>query len=270
MEAALSVFEQVIEALQGIDLISRADWSNLVDGLILTGSIYAHELFDAYTHEGAIDDGIGHRVLKDTVLRDLLHFVNQMGAAKDFSQIDEAKQKAIEAATTAEAAAQSSRRAAGEAGSLNLAEHFDAYRKSERRAAEILRASAVVLVIVTVVILTRLPHTGLTLADVLQRALIAVPAFGLAGYLAAESGRHRRASQWAATLKVQLLTVDAYVQPLGPEAAAEIRQLLAKRAFEDLPAAAGGAKDKEEQPLQIGTQAIVEKFIDGLKPNPDK
>jgi hypothetical protein len=119
-----------------------------------------------------------------------------------------------------------------------------------------------VIVVITVASLARLPHIALTLADVLQRALIAVPAFGLAGYLAAESGRHRRASQWAAIRKVQLLTLHAYVQPLGPGAAAEIRRSLAKRVFGDLPTAAGGTKDKEEQLLQIGAQAILEKIAE--------
>jgi hypothetical protein len=175
------------------------------------------------------------------------------------------------AAATAESAAQNSRKAAGETGSLNLAEHFETYRKSERTAAEWLRVLAVSVVAVAVIVVMRLPHEDLSIADVLQRALIAVPIFGLAGYLAAEAGRHRRASQWAATLKVQLLTVDAYVDPLGATEAAEIRQHLARRAFGELPTTnSSGKEGVEDVPMPTGLQAVLDRLLAELKSKPEK
>src|SRR4051812_43743206 len=95
-------------------------------------------------------------------------------------------EQACPTAATERAPGESSRRSTGEAGFPDLAQHLDAYRKSECRAAEVLRTFAVVIVFITMASLARAPHTALTLADVLQRALIAFPAFGLARYLAAE------------------------------------------------------------------------------------
>lgn len=174
------------------------------------------------------------------------------------------------AAASAESAAVHSRKAAGETGSLNLAEHCEKYRRSERKAAEWLRGLAVLLVALTVILLIRLPHEGFSVADVLQRALIAIPAFGLAGYLAAEAGRHRRASQWAATLKVQLLTIDAYVEPLGDAEAAEIRQHLARRAFGDVPTVSTSPTEAEpETTMPVGLQALLDRLIAELKNKPE-
>jgi len=171
----------------------------------------------------------------------------------------------------AEAAAEHSKKAAGESGSLSLAQHFETYRKSERSAAEVFRALAVALTAIIVVVLVQLPHHGLSVADVLQRALVAVPAFGLAAYLAAEAGRHRRSSQWAATLKVQLLTVDAYVEPLGEAETAEVRQLLARRAFGELPTAGGDTKGPaEESPMPVGIHALLDRLLAEMRSKPEK
>jgi hypothetical protein len=168
-------------------------------------------------------------------------------------------------ADKAQSAAESSRTAAGEAGSRNLAEHFEALRKSETMAAEVLRVIAAILVIVIVVVLIRLPHEGASVAEILQRAIIAIPAFGLAAYAGAEAGRHRRVSQWAGSLKVQLQTVDAYCEPLPPDEAAEIRLLLAQRAFGELPRLGGKS---EEGGMPTGLQPLIELLLVELRSRP--
>ncbi|MGY1697357.1 hypothetical protein ACI780_20845 [Geodermatophilus sp. SYSU D00814] len=208
--------------------------------------------------------------LARTCERDAEEISNNLAREIAFDRMLKAVDSAESYADKAEAAVKKTRSALGEEGSLNLAEHFQSYQRTERRSAEALRGFAVALAIVAVVVLALLPHEDLSIADVLQRALIAIPAFGLAGYLAAEAARHRRAWQWAATLKVQLLTIDDYVQPLDATDAVEIRQLLAKRAFGELPTvAAGDTTDASpDAVMPIGVASIVEKVLTELKPKP--
>lgn len=127
-----------------------------------------------------------------------------------------------------------------------------------------------VLTVGVVVALAFLVPGERSVAEVLQRGAFALPIFGLAAYLSAESAKHRKAAQWAATLRVQLLTIDLYVAPLGAKEAAEVRQLLARRAFGDVPMLASGDATKDEAAMPLSVQAVLERLLVEMRSKPEK
>ncbi|MCZ2848086.1 hypothetical protein [Modestobacter sp. VKM Ac-2978] len=255
--------EGLVRLLRREPRTSPDDLRDLISPLARDAQKYLQEILRGYRQQLTTKYAaeFEHREVEETA--------RQLERAIDNDVATRAAQEARQAASTAQAAASSSRQAAGVAGSTNLAVHFEEYRKSERTQAEVLRVLAVVLVLGALVILGFLFRGEPSATEVAQRAIFALPAFGVAAYLAAEAGRHRRASQWAATLKVQLLTVDAYVQPLGEKEAAEVRQLLARRAFGELPVASGGSTS-EDAPMPLGLQAVLDRILSEVKAKPEK
>lgn len=125
------------------------------------------------------------------------------------------------------------KRAAGATGSTSLAVHFASYATHERRSADRLRAAAVgVLLAITLIAatLTWVDPEDASARDV-ARLSLTIPLAVLAAYLGREASRHRSASRWARELEVQLLTVDAYTEPLSNELRDNIRAELGRRVF---------------------------------------
>jgi hypothetical protein len=158
------------------------------------------------------------------------------------------------------------RRAAGVTGETSLAVHFGNYAASERKTANLLRLGTVaVLLGVTVlaaVLLFRKGANPTTTEDIAKLSLT-IPLAALATYLGREASRHRRVSQWAGELEVQLLTVDAFTETLSGSLREQIRSDLGRRVF---TTQVGVANEGEVAPSTIADAAgLIEKVADLVK-----
>lgn len=126
-------------------------------------------------------------------------------------------------------------RAAGVVGETVLATHFASYAQAQRRIANLLRAASIAALLAITAIAAVLLFGGvsdnLTTAEELARLTVALPLAALAAYLGRESSHHRAASQWASELELQLLTIDAYCEPLADETRMQLRTDFGRRVF---------------------------------------
>lgn len=127
------------------------------------------------------------------------------------------------------------RRAAGVVGETRLAAHFAAYARRERRSADLLRvssiAAALLITAVAGVLLLDGKTDSLTTSQQLAHLAVALPLAALAAYFGRESGRHRTSSKWADELEIQLLTFDAFCEPLDDDAKTRLRSEFGRRVF---------------------------------------
>jgi cell division septum initiation protein DivIVA len=133
-------------------------------------------------------------------------------------------------------AADAVREVAGETSDTVLGEAFDTYARSERRAAEILRAAAIFVALAVVVgaafVVLEGDFENLTVAEELGRVALTIPLAALAAYLARESSRHRRVARWARSIHVQLKTIDAYCESIDDSSLrASLRHEFGRRIF---------------------------------------
>jgi hypothetical protein len=126
-------------------------------------------------------------------------------------------------------------RAAGVVGETRLAAHFAAYARRERRIANVLRvssiAAALLITMVAGVLLLNGRTDSLTTAQELAHIAVALPLAALAAYFGRESARHRTSSKWADELEIQLLTFDAFCEPLDDAARTRLRSEFGRRVF---------------------------------------
>jgi hypothetical protein len=155
------------------------------------------------------------------------------GRAKVFGALAERLDARL-ARSSAVAAAESAKRAAGITSDVRLADHFAQYARLERRAADRLRVASVVTVLtitaVATYIVLRASSQELSAGGASKFAL-SVPLAALAAYFARESARHRSSARWAGELTVLLLTIDAFTAPFSPPTREQVRLELAKRIF---------------------------------------
>lgn len=165
----------------------------------------------------------------------------------------------------AQATLETQREAAGVSGSLGLATHFSDLAKAESKRADLFLAAAIAVVVAFIVIVAFfVPHTDVAVTELISRAIIAIPGFGLAAYLAREGGRHRHVAQWAKSLEVQLKTVDAFAAPMTTADVSEVRKAFASRAFGAMPAVPG-RQSGSDSPAPVDLQAIIERLITELR-----
>ena len=131
-------------------------------------------------------------------------------------------------------AQEGAQRAAGIVGSTSLGDHFAKYARRERRAADLLRnATIAILFVVTAIAAVVISGTSSESAtgEELAKLSLTLPLAALAAYLGREASRHREAAQWASELEVQLLTLEAYTEPLSDALREQLRAELGRRVF---------------------------------------
>jgi hypothetical protein len=120
-------------------------------------------------------------------------------------------------------------------GQHELSRFFDAYARSERLAAEVLRAAcALVLVVIAVVAALIVLHedaAGRGVAEQLGRLSVTLPLGLLAAYAGRESNHHRQAASWSRQIAVQLRTIRLYLGELPPADRDTIQVEFATRIF---------------------------------------
>lgn len=129
--------------------------------------------------------------------------------------------------------------AAGEVGNASLSSHFATYADREVKAANGFRTAALIGfgLALAFALLFGNGKDGWLLAfqnDWTALAFKAAGALGIGGisaYLARQAGQHRRMSNWARSMAVQLQSFPAFIEPLAYEQQADMYQMLARRVF---------------------------------------
>lgn len=113
------------------------------------------------------------------------------------------------------------------------------YGENEAKAARLFRIATITLIAVGIGMTLLLPHPATsTVPDVAYRLAILGGVFGLAAYLSRQAHNHRTISVWANTIRVQLETFDAFLDPVTDEAVKDrLRADFATRVFGPNPAA---------------------------------
>lgn len=138
------------------------------------------------------------------------------------------------AAAVAENSARYAQEASGEAGREGLAAHFEAYAQRERLVADLLRFSVIGLACTVTVLaawLLLIAGSKMTWIELIRKAVLSIPLAALAAYLARESGKHRTKADWAASIAVQLRTVNAFTEPLADALKEDIRGSFGRMIF---------------------------------------
>ncbi|KQS57834.1 hypothetical protein ASG36_14680 [Geodermatophilus sp. Leaf369] len=258
-DVAVVRWGQLYEVVAAADGTSGSDSERIAVALLDLGRQLAGVLHDAYSSLPDVFDSERLQAARLGLLQ-----------LRDAFDTELQRRSISQAAAEVQQVRDATRVNAGEIATGELAQHFEKYRSSERRQAEILRVLAGLIIVGTVVALARLIPGDRTTAEVIQRGAFSVPLFAVAAYLAAESARHRKAAQWAGTLRVQLLTVDLFTKPLDATEAASVRMILANRAFGEVPMLASGNGAKEEAAMPVSVQAVLERLLVEMKARPEK
>ena len=139
-----------------------------------------------------------------------------------------------QAVVDAQQFAEAARLAAGDAGERELIRYFDEHAERESTKSWIMIGVAIVPTIAAVVLawsVLREAH-DLSAGLIIGRLTLTIPLLGLAAYFGQMSGQYRESSRWAATAKVQLQTISAFVATIGnDEDRDEVRKVLGRRVF---------------------------------------
>lgn len=158
-------------------------------------------------------------------------------AHKTLSTAQAAATQATEAAASAEGAAENAQQASGVAAESVLAAEYGKYCDKEATSANWFRGFTIVLIAAGIALGYFLPHPdNWAVADAVYRIAILAGIFGLAGYLGRQAHHHRELSTWADAIRVQLLTFEAFLDPIrDPAIRDQLRVLFAGRVFGPSP-----------------------------------
>lgn len=131
-----------------------------------------------------------------------------------------ARNSAIQSAIEAQQAANAARRAAGEAGALNMGEHFkkiaDDEGKSEANWNKILFVLIIAILAMSAFIVYKSVYAQWI--QTLLHLIIVLPVIGAATYASKNAGHHRVVARWARTASVQVNSVQAFAEQLSSPA----------------------------------------------------
>jgi adenosyl cobinamide kinase/adenosyl cobinamide phosphate guanylyltransferase len=149
---------------------------------------------------------------------------------------------------------------ASDAGTEEMWDHFSTLANSELRQANTFRWVTVVSLIASVAYTA---HTVIsahestqTDAETFQRLALTLALLAFAGYVARESGHHRRAGRWSQLIAVQLRSVRAYTAPLPEDIRAEVLGRFADRVFSAAPA----GKEADSLPASQALEMLTRSF----------
>lgn len=184
----------------------------------------------------------------------------------------EAKWEAVRSASVATAAAEDSKRAAGQSGAGNLESAFEEYARKEETLATSFRTwtiGVLAIVIVAAGFAIGLPffrpeETDLSWQQVVYRVAALAALAGLAAYLARQSAHHRRAAAWADAITVQLRAFPAFVRPIASERVRdEIYEAFGRRVLGAPPDFAG----KSEEAMSPAMTTLIEALAKQARPS---
>lgn len=146
-------------------------------------------------------------------------------------------------------------------GNIGVTGNYQKVADRQRRAANWLRAGAIVFMLLLVVFVAGSVIMGiayqhdwkLTLLRVVSGLVFAVPA----GYCAVESSRHRRNEEHARRLELELASLDPFLQNLADDKQSNLKEELAKRYF--------GADDAEVRLEDVPPTSLIDLLRDAIK-----
>ncbi|MFT2707236.1 hypothetical protein [Clavibacter zhangzhiyongii] len=148
------------------------------------------------------------------------------------------------------------RKSSGRVGGEGLATYFRTYAGEQKLAADAFRILTLGLIGLAAVLAFSLPHDpadGWTGA--IARVSVVAAVGGLAAYTGRQSGQHRKLADWARTLQVQLLSLEAFIGPIDDQQSRnDIYSAFARRVLGAPPA---GSKN-ESDPPEINSSQIID------------
>lgn len=149
--------------------------------------------------------------------------------------------------------------AAGEVGNASLSSHFASYADEELRSANGFRNAALTgfALALAFALLFGNGKDGWFLTFQNDWTALAFKVAGAAGiggisaYLARQAGQHRRMSNWARSMAVQLQSFPAFIEPLAYEEQAEMYRMLARRVLTAPPEKSGDASEDSVGAAQL-------------------
>lgn len=148
-----------------------------------------------------------------------------------------------------------------------LAKHYDKYSVDQAKSANRFRKWTIAIASLGGLVAAFLllgPAIGLEALSIaqddyvhlVQRIVVTVGIFGLAGYLARQAHQHRSLANWSGSLAVQLRTFEGFVAPVtSDDTQNEIRRVFAERAFGAHPAMKG-------EPDSGQSMTVIEKAME--------
>lgn len=165
---------------------------------------------------------------------------------------------------------QATRKGAGATGSTSMATHFGELAIKESRTANLLRwlCALTLLSIGVVASLLLVVRDGgdLSTGREIAQLAVTIPLGLMAAYLGREASGHRATARWAKQLEVQLLTLDAFAEPLSAESSDLLRTELGRQALLSGPVVA--ATPESSSAVDEAVQLIDR--VSGMIRRPDR
>ncbi|WP_036507371.1 hypothetical protein [Nocardioides sp. URHA0020] len=171
----------------------------------------------------------------------------QLGSAVAITEFERSAERSAEMALRAAGIA---REAASGAGTGQLAEWFDKFATSRRHGSWLWFAIAASVIAATVAALVFHHPDEPDWQQALSSVAYSLPLFALAAFAAKESSRARTTQLWAASLTVQLRTLEAYAEILEPSSRAELYARFSEHVFTPL-APAGQLNELKAVPSEV-------------------
>lgn len=181
---------------------------------------------------------------------------------------EESKRSAVKSATEAEASADKAKQAAGSAGSASLAAFFQSYARGENGASWVFRGLAFGGLIATVVLSWQFflesERQALSIPSLVLRIAIIAALAGISTYAVRIAGQHRVLGNWAKTISVQLLSFDAFMEPIESKIVRDaIYEQFAQRVLGPPPEARASGEPK----VSLSAQDLMSLIPKSSSPN---
>lgn len=181
---------------------------------------------------------------------------------------EESKRSAVMSAAEAEASADKAKQAAGSAGSASLAAFFQSYARGENAASWAFRAMAFGGLVATVVLSWQFflesERQALSIPSLVLRIAIIAALAGISTYAVRIAGQHRVLGNWAKTISVQLLSFDAFMEPIESKIVRDaIYEQFAQRVLGPPPEARASGEPK----VSLSAQDLMSLIPKSSSPN---
>lgn len=202
------------------------------EGVLLTWAERALALcVEAFQKDASIPDGQDSHL--DTELALIMSMKDRASLALDLLSYSRRAEQTLASIEESQVKAQV---AAGEIGESSFVRHFADHARSQRNYAEILRWLTVTLIggVTAYAILAEHPAAN-DWVGLFSRGAVVAGITAISAYLARQSGQHRRASEWARAIEIQLRTFPAFVEGVSDDDRSFIVRQLATRILASPP-----------------------------------
>jgi hypothetical protein len=211
----------------------------------------------------------------DRLTEQLLDIDDRLRILDASASVDEVLDKINTAQEKAEKSATKASTAAGRAGGDTIFSFYQDFADAEGVAADRYRKWTIWAGLgagLTAAVFLILPEFGALRIEandyvhLVQRVVVTVAVFGMAGYFARQAHQHRVLANWASAMAVQLKTFEAYVDPIEDQAVRDdLRKTFAGRAFGDHPAMKGEATPSPTPAAIEAAMQLIAKIAPGTK-----